>query len=66
MTFRAISELFPSIIARAEAMHGFQDMLNRCPTAEGRKALILSAWERLAIDDEDAELLLQAYGLETA
>ena len=66
MSARPIGEIIAPIMARAEAMHGFQQMLNRCPTAEGRKALIMAAWERLAISDEDAELLIEAYGLETA
>ena len=63
---RPVADLFPEVIARAEAMSGFQAMLRRCPTAEARKALILAAWERFAISDEDAELLIQAWGLETA
>lgn len=64
--FRAIGDIFPAILERAETMQGFQSLLNRCPTPEGRKELILSAWERLAIGDDDATLLMQAYGLETA
>lgn len=66
MTFRAIGEIFPAIVARAEAMMGFQAMLNRCETAAARKELIMAAWERMALSDEDAELLIQAHGLETA
>lgn len=66
MTFRAFGDIAPHVLARAEAMNGFQMMLNRCPTAEGRKSLILTAWERHAIDDEDCQLLIEAYGLETA
>jgi len=64
--FRSIGDIFPGIIARAEAMSGFQRMLNGCETAEARKSLIMAAWESRAISDEDTELLIQAYGLETA
>jgi hypothetical protein len=66
MSARAIGELIQPIMARAEALYGFQQILNKCPTAEGRKGLILAAWERFAVSDEDAQLLIEAYGLETA
>ena len=66
MSARPIGELIAPIIARAHAMAGFQELLNGTPTAEGRKALILAAYETEAIGGDDAQLLIQAYGLETA
>lgn len=66
MTFRTVSELFPTVIARAEMMAGFQSILSRCPNAASRKHLIMIARERGAIEDADAHLLIEAYGLETA
>lgn len=66
MSARSIGEIIRPIMARAEAMAGFQAMLRRCDTAENRKGLILAAWERGALSDEDAELLIEAEGLETA
>ena len=65
MTFRALGDILPGVLARAEAMHGFQTLLNRCECAVGRKELILAAWERGAIGDDDTQLLIEAYGLET-
>lgn len=66
MSGRPIGELIAPILARAEAMAGFQAMLARCPTASDRKHLIMAAWERGALGDDDAELLIQANMLETA
>jgi hypothetical protein len=47
-------------------MAGFQAMLRACPDAVGRKTLIMTARETGAIEGDDATLLLQAHGLETA
>lgn len=63
---RAIGDVFPEVIARAEALAGFQQILRRCETAEARKQLIMAGWERGALSDEDTTLLIQAEGLETA
>lgn len=63
---QAIGDLIKPIIARAYAMHGFQQMLNDCPSPEGRKNLIVAAYEAGAIDGPDAQLLIEAYQLETA
>ena len=65
MAFRALSDILPGVLARAEAMQGFQALLNRCECAIARKELILAAWERGAIGDDDTRLLIEAYGLET-
>lgn len=63
---RSIGELIAPIVARAEAMAGFQALLAQCPNAECRKNLIVAAYENAAIDGPDAQLLIEAYGLETA
>ena len=66
MSARPIGELVAAIVARAQTMAGFQSLLNGCPTAECRKRLIVAAYENGAIDGPDAQLLIEAYGLETA
>lgn len=66
MSARPIGEIIKPIIARAEAMHGFQMMLNAMPTPEARKIMIVTAWAAGGIEDDDARLLIEAYGLETA
>ena len=62
---RQIGEILAPIIARAQAMAGFQMLLAECPNAECRKNLILAAYENAALDGPDAQLLIEAYGLET-
>jgi hypothetical protein len=47
-------------------MMGFQSLLARCPTPEAQKGLIMAAWERLAITDDEASLLITAMMLEDA
>lgn len=66
MSARPIGEIIKPILARARAMHGFQALLNGCPTPECRKNLIVAAYENGAIDGPDAQLLIEAYQLETA
>jgi len=63
---RRVGELIAPIVARAHAMAGFQALLNGCPDAECRKRLIVAAYENGAIDGPDAQLLIEAYQLETA
>jgi len=64
--YSPIGDLIRPIIARAHAMYGFQQMLNSCPDAECRKNLIVAAYENGALDGPDAQLLIEAYQLETA
>jgi hypothetical protein len=63
---RPIGDLVREVVEHAAAMMGFQATLNACDTADERKILIMDARERGMITDSDAELLIQAYGLETA
>lgn len=63
---RTIGDLFSGVIARAEQMRGFQILVNGCATAEARKRMILTARMGGLITDEEATLLIQAHGLETA
>lgn len=66
MNAKAISDLFPGIIERAEQMRGFQMLINGCATAAARKEMILTARMGGLITDEETSLLIQAHGLETA
>lgn len=63
---RPIGDIIAPILARAMAMHGFQQLLNGCPSPECRKNLIVAAYENGALDGPDAQLLIEAYQLETA
>lgn len=63
---RSIGAIIEPIISNAVAVMGLQQTLRRCPTAEGRKKLIMAAWETGAIDDAQCQLLIEAEGLETA
>lgn len=66
MSARPIGDFLPAILANCEAMMGFQSLLARCPTPEAQKGLIMAAWERLAITDDEASLLITAMMLEDA
>lgn len=66
MIARSIGEILAPIVARAERMRALQALLNEVRTADGRKWLIMGAFEQGAIDDQDARLLLEVYQLETA
>lgn len=63
---RAIGELIKPILERAEAMRGFQLMLEALPSADARKTFITTARDVGAIDDLDTRLLIETYQLETA
>jgi hypothetical protein len=63
---RPIGELIRGVLARCEAMMGFQAMLDACECATDRKTLIMQARERGAIAGDEAALLIQVYQLETA
>lgn len=43
-----------------------QSLIERCPTAEGRKVLIVAAGCAEAITGDEAHLLITAHQLETA
>ncbi len=62
---KSFGELLPGILARTEAMMGFQEMLRRCPNNSERKNLIMDARLRGALSHDDATLLIQAHMLET-
>jgi len=62
---KTLADLLPGILARAEAMMGFQQMLRGCPNNSERKSLIMEARQRGAIGDDDATLLIQVHMLET-
>lgn len=62
---KTFGELIADIMARTEAMTGFQSMLRRCPNNSERKNLIMEARQRGALDDDDAAMLIEAHGLET-
>lgn len=50
----------------AADLAGLQDLVSRCPTAADRKGLIIAAHCHGAISLEACQLLIEAYGLETA
>lgn len=66
MSARPIGEIINGIVARCEAMMGFQQMLSLCDTDAGKKNLIMEAWERGAITRDDAQILIEAYRIEEA
>lgn len=66
MNARAIGDLFPGILERAEQMRSFQQLINGCITVSARKQMILKARMGGLITDEETTLLIQAHGLETA
>ena len=45
---------------------GLQLILARCHTSAAKKAMIMAAWERLSITDDEAGLLITAMMLEDA
>jgi hypothetical protein len=53
-------------LAAVSDLAGIQELIARCPTAEDRKGLIMAALCHGAIECEQCELLIQAWGLETA
>lgn len=63
---RQIGDLIRPILAKTQAMYGFQLMLNAVEKAASRKTLIMAARDAGAIDDTDTRLLIEAYQLETA
>lgn len=63
---KPISDYFPGILARAEQMRRFQDLINDCGTAARRKDMIMTAWHGSLISSEECRLLIECYGLETA
>lgn len=59
----------PRLEAFAPALAGatdLQSVLRRVPSAEGKKKLIMCAWEVGAIDADECGLLIEAEGLETS
>lgn len=66
MSARPIGEILQPVLDRAYRMAALQQVLRQCPTLKGRKSLIMAAWEHNAITDEDAQILIEAEGLETA
>jgi hypothetical protein len=53
-------------MAAVAGLASLQDIVSRCPTAEDRKGLIMAAMCHRAITQEQCELMIQAWGLETA
>ncbi|MFS0736950.1 hypothetical protein ABC347_07860 [Sphingomonas sp. 1P06PA] len=60
MNINAIATCLP------KHLEALQLLVNRCPTAEDRKALIVTAGACEAISREDATLMISANMLETA
>jgi hypothetical protein len=58
------AEVFPAVLP--EHLAAVQILINRCPSREMRKALIVAIACHDAIEASDAELLIQANQLETA
>ena len=54
------------LFAKAQYMFGLQQLLRGCATATDRKQLILKAYERGHLIADEARLLIEAEGLETA
>lgn len=63
---RPISEIFAEVIARTEEMMGIQGLIRSIETDAERKAYILDLYQQELIDGEDAYLLIEAHGLESA
>lgn len=61
-----LADLLEPLRARAESMADFQATLNVMWTPADQKAAILDARGLHLITDEEAELLIQVYQLETA
>lgn len=62
MNITRIQDLIEPLSAAGEV----QVVLRRARSAEGRKTIIMAAWEAGAIDDQHCQLLIEAHGLETA
>lgn len=66
MSAKRIGELLPGILARAEAMAGFQQMLGAMPDNRTRKTAIMD-WRKCGyLNDEQTGLLITAHMLEDA
>lgn len=61
-----IGDLVAQVVARSFACRELQVRLNAMSDASEQKRAIMRARHAGAIDDEQAELLIQAYQLETA
>ena len=57
---------FTPIIAQAQVLGGFVDLLARCPTDADRKLLIMEAHDRGALDEDETHLLITALQVEGA
>jgi len=63
---RPIGEIIAPIMARAGRMAKVQAMLNDVAEPARRKAIIVALYELDGIGADDAQLLIEAYQLETA
>lgn len=63
---RAIGEIIAPIVARAKRMASFQAMINELPNPTRRKDMIMLARLGDLITDEETQLLIEVYQLETA
>lgn len=63
---RPIADYFPGVLNRAAQMAKFQGLINDISSASRRKEMIMTARMGDLITDEECQLLIQAYGLETA
>ena len=61
----SLGDILPRILARAETMMGFQEMLNSIPDRGHRKTRILDLWRIGEVTRDEAEMLIQAHMLET-
>lgn len=61
-----VGDILKTVIERAEKLSSFQHRLNDMATDAARKQAIIAAVSDGFITREDAELLIQSYGLEGA
>lgn len=66
MSVQSIGEIAERLFAQAKRMKGFQDILRNCRTDEGRKELIITAYQHGGLTLEEAQLLYDAEGLQEA
>lgn len=63
---RAIGDILAPVIAHTMVLAWFQAQIDRQPTSMAKKHLVMLYRECGAIDDADAQILIEANMLETA
>lgn len=63
---RSLSEILAPLILRCVQMQPMHDRIRACPTRAEQKRLIMAWRQDGDLTGEEATLLIQSYGLETA